>query len=140
MPDPFPAQAARARFLEPPRLGILSSNRKDGSAISVPVWFDWDGTTVHMFAANSSPKVRRLQNDPRASLLVVNNLDEPEGWVAFDGEVEIGPGDFSLVEKLAARYWDLNDPARAKTLEEWRGGQAFFCFLTLTPKRIRSGA
>jgi hypothetical protein len=42
-----------------------------------------------MFTSVLSPKVRRLQADPRASLLVVNHLAEPESWVAFDGPVSI---------------------------------------------------
>ena len=76
--------------------------------ISVPVWFDWDGVTVQMFASADSPKMRRLQSDPRVSLLVSNDVDEPESWVAFDGSVTIDDsGGFELAESLAKRYWDL---------------------------------
>lgn len=132
-------EAERERFLERPRLGILCSNRADGSPLGVPVWFDWDGTTVRMFAAKTSPKVRRLEADPRLSLLVVNHLDEPEAWVAFDGEVTIGEGDFALVEKLAARYWDLSQDGPRETLELWRKAPEAFCHLTLEPTAIRSG-
>ena len=132
-------EAERERFLERTRLGILSSNRKDGRALSVPVWFDWDGHTVRMFAAKDSPKVRRLTRDPRASLLVTNHLDEPEAWVAFDGEVSIGDGDFALVENLAARYWDLEQPGPRDMLAAWRGAKDAFCLMTFEPTEIRSG-
>ena len=132
--------AERERFLARTRLGILSSNRKDGRPLSVPVWFDWDGRTVRMFAAKDSPKVRRLTADPRVSLLAVNHLDEPEGWVAFDGEVTIGDGDFALVEKLAERYWDLELPVPRDTLAAWRAAKDAFCFLEFEPTEIRSGA
>ena len=108
--------------------------------MAVPVWFEWDGSAVRMFAANTSPKVRRLRNDPRASVLVTNRLDEGECWVAFDGEVSISDtGGIDLAERLAPRYWDLEDPERRNMLELWRKAQDVLCLLTLEPTRIRTG-
>ena len=75
----------RDRFLAKPRYGILNFLRADGSPIAVPVWFDWTGEAVRIFSSVISPKLKRLQADPRASLLVVNDISEPEAWVAFDG-------------------------------------------------------
>ena len=95
---------ARDRFLERTRFGILTTNRKEGTPIAVPVWFEWDREVVRMFAVRTSPKVKRLRNDPRASLLVTNHLDEGESWVAFDGVVEIADtGGFELAERLTPR-------------------------------------
>ena len=110
-------EESRERFLSTPRLAILTTNRREGTPIAVPVWFEWDGTAVRMFAANTSPKVRRLRNDPRASILVTNRLDEGECWVAFDGKVSISDtGGFDLAERLEPRYWDLKDPERREML------------------------
>ena len=134
-------EAGRERFLEEPRLGILVTNRREGTPMGVPVWFEWDGTVVRMFAASTSPKVRRLRNDPRASLLVTNRLDEGECWVAFDGKVEISDeGGFELAERLAPRYWDLEDPERSGMLELWREARSALCLLTLEPTKIRTGS
>ena len=133
--------AARDAFLATPRLAILTTNRVEGTPIGVPVWFDWDGAVVRMFAANTTPKVKRLRRDPRASVLVTNHIDEPEGWVAFDGTVEIhDEGGFELAERLAPRYWDLDDPGRRDTFELWRQARSVFCLLTLAPTRIRNGS
>ena len=133
--------ASRERFLERTRLGVLVTNRREGTPIGVPVWFEWDGSVVRMFAASTSPKLRRLRNDPRASLLVTNHLDEGESWVAFDGEVSISEsGGFELAERLAPRYWDLDDPERSATLELWRQARDHLSLLVLTPKRIRTGS
>ncbi len=129
----------RKRFLAEPRYGILNTLRSDGLPIGVPVWFDWDGETIRMFTSVVAPKVKRIQANPRASLLVVNHLTEPEAWVAFDGEVTMREGGgLELAEKLAHRYWDLSDPERQATLELWRKAAAALRVLELRPERIRS--
>lgn len=56
-----------AHLLESPRFGILISHREDGSALGVPVWFDWDGTRVRCFAAKNSSKIERLTRRPLCS-------------------------------------------------------------------------
>jgi PPOX class probable F420-dependent enzyme len=133
-------QESRERFLSTPRLAILATNRREGTPIAVPVWFEWEGSVVRMFAAKNSPKVSRLRNDPRASVLVTNHLDEGECWIAFDGEVSISDsGGFELAERLAPKYWDLEDPERRDMLELWRQGKDFTCLLTLKPSKIRTG-
>ncbi len=57
--------------------------------MGIPVWFDWNGEVVRMFAGKDTPKVHRLRRDPKASVLVTNHIDEPERGVAFDGLVSI---------------------------------------------------
>ena len=129
----------RERFLSEPRYGILNTLRSDGWPIGVPVWFDWNGETARIFTSVVSPKMKRLERDPRASLLVVNEPSEKESWVAFDGEVTIvDEGGLELAEELASRYWDLSDPSRQETLELWRKAAAALRVLELRPDRIRS--
>ena len=129
----------RERFLAEPRYGILNTIRSDGLPIGVPVWFDWDGETVRMFTSVVAPKVKRVQADPRSSLLVVNHVTEQESWVSFDGKVAMRDGGgLELAEKLAHRYWDLSDPERQATLELWRKAAAALRVLELRPERIRS--
>ncbi len=129
----------RDAFLDAPRYGILTTLISDGSPIAVPVWFVWNGESVRMFTSLLSPKVRRIQADPRASLLVTNRLDEPESWVAFDGVVTIHEeGGFELAERLAPRYWDLSDADRRSTLDLWRKAAAALRVLELVPTRIRT--
>ena len=131
--------AAMDAFLTKPRYGILATSREDGTPIAVPVWFEWDGSIVRMFSRASSPKVRRLQRDARASLLVANDVDELEAWIAFDGTIAISDeGAIELAERLAPRYWDLSDPGRKGMLEVWRKGASAFRMLELTPNAIRT--
>ena len=93
-----------------------------------------------MFSARTAAKVTRLTRDPRASLLVTNQVGETEGWVAFNGPVEIASdGGIELAEVLAGRYWDLAQATPRTTLDAWQRAPGAFVLLTLRPTRIREG-
>lgn len=79
-----------------------------------PVWFELTAQdTLALFTPPDSPKMRRLHADPRASLVVAAPIGERERWVAVTGPVTVeSDGAAALAERLAARYWDLSDPAR----------------------------
>jgi PPOX class probable F420-dependent enzyme len=50
--------------------GILTSLRRDGVPVSLPVWFVVDGRTVLVAGPSSSYKFVRLRRDPRVAFLV----------------------------------------------------------------------
>jgi PPOX class probable F420-dependent enzyme len=131
--------AERDAFLAKVRLGILTTLRHDGSPVSTPVWFEWDGSAVRVFASVTSGKVRRLQRDPRATLAVVNNLDEPETWVAFDGRASVSAdGAFELAERLADRYWDMDTKEHKASVDSWRKASAHLRIIELVPQKVRT--
>ncbi|GAA5111735.1 pyridoxamine 5'-phosphate oxidase family protein [Pseudonocardia adelaidensis] len=83
-----------------------------------PIWFEAgaDGT-VRFFTEPGALKVRRLRRDPRASIVVAAPVGERERWVSVAGRVTLETdGAHDLCSRLAARYWDLDDPARADEL------------------------
>ncbi|MFJ9778694.1 pyridoxamine 5'-phosphate oxidase family protein [Amycolatopsis sp. NPDC101161] len=84
-----------------------------------PVWFEATAEgTIQLFTEPDSPKVRRVRRDPRASLTVAAPVGERERWVSATGRVSLEPGGaHELASRLAARYWDLDDPERAADLE-----------------------
>jgi PPOX class probable F420-dependent enzyme len=125
-------------FLAETRLGMLTTLRGDGSPVTVPIWFEWDGEAAHMFSGWRASKMRRLERDPRATLLVPNHVTETERWVAFDGEVSILEGGFDVAERMAHRYWDLSDTGRREELESWRKIAPYLRLLVLRPSRVRS--
>ncbi len=140
MPSPFKDDQQRDEFLASPRLAILMTNNQGHSPIGVPVWFEWTGSMVQMFAANTSPKLGRIKRDPNASVLVTNAVGESEAWVAFDGRIEISDhGGIELASRLAERYWDLENPQLRALLSSWEQAPEAFCLLTLTPEKIRMG-
>ena len=133
--------AERDAFVSTTRLGMLSTLAASGAPVTVPVWFEWDGETVRVFSGAATGKVRRIERDPRASLLVPNSVGEPEAWVAFDGEVAISTdGAFELAERLAQRYWDMTDTAHQSELRSWKKAAPHLRLLTLAPRAIRSSS
>ena len=127
------------RFLVTPRLGMLSTLAGDGAPVTVPVWFEWDGATARLFAAVNSGKIRRIERDPRASLVATNAVGEPESWVAFDGDAVITTeGAADLAERLAHRYWDMTDEAHVATVKSWHEAAAFLRIVSITPSRVRT--
>ncbi len=101
-----------------PLHGFLSVAAGPSPAQPRPVWFEaTDGGTVELFTEPDAVKVRRLRSDPRASLVVAAPVGEREHWVSISGHVTIETdGAHELAQRLAERYWDLDDPTRADDL------------------------
>ena len=132
------------RFLDKTRQAILLTTNTDGTANGAPVWFDWDGSSVRIFSNATAAKVERIESDPRISVLVTNDIDEPPEWVRFDGEAELdrdADAKTLAVEVLAPRYWDLENPGYAAVVEQWRAApDDALVVIRLRPQHIRSSA
>lgn len=102
-----------------------------------PVWFEAAGDgTIQLFSEADALKVRRARRDPRASIVVAAPVGERERWVAVTGRVSIESGGaHELAARLAARYWDLDDPVRAADLEEMLKGEQLR--LVIHPETVR---
>ena len=132
-------QEERDSFLAEPRIAILGWLTASGAPITAPLWYEWDGARAHMFAFEGSLKLRDLERDSRASLIVARPAGESEEWVAIDGVATVGRrGGFELCERLARRYWDLNEAPYPSELEQWRASADRIYRIALTPERIRS--
>ena len=79
----FDSQQEIDTFLETPRLAILLYKGSRPAPTGVPVWFDWDGKTVRMFASRTSPKVAQLTKNRNISVLVTNQVGEPRSLGSF---------------------------------------------------------
>lgn len=125
-------------FLATPRLGFLTVATRDAAEFPAPrpVWFEFttDGA-VQLFSDATSPKVRRVRQDPRASLVVANAVGEPEYWISITGTATVEQeGGRELATRLAPRYWDLDDPERAATLEGMLAAE--LVRIVIRPERI----
>lgn len=107
-------------FLRRPLHGFLTVAAGPVPPQPRPVWFEAaDDGTIQLFSMPDSPKLRQLRRDPRASIVVAAPVGERERWVSVAGRVTLEPdGARELSARLAARYWDLDDPARAADLAE----------------------
>ncbi|MFI5718041.1 pyridoxamine 5'-phosphate oxidase family protein [Nocardia sp. NPDC051750] len=105
-------------FLRRPLYGFLSVAAGPLPPQPRPVWFEATAAgTIQLFTAPDALKVRRLHRDPRASIVVAAPVGERERWLSIAGRTTVEPdGAHDLCARLAARYWDLDDPARAGDL------------------------
>ncbi|WPB93313.1 pyridoxamine 5'-phosphate oxidase family protein [Streptomyces malaysiensis] len=105
-------------FLRRPLHGFLSVAGGPLPPQPRPVWFEaTEDGMIQLFTAPDSLKVRRLRRDPRASIVVAAPVGERERWVSVAGRTTVEPGGaHDLCTRLAARYWDLDDPTRADDL------------------------
>ncbi|WP_156753551.1 pyridoxamine 5'-phosphate oxidase family protein [Actinokineospora pegani] len=107
-------------FLRRPLHGFLSVAGGPVPPQPRPVWFEATAEgVIQLFTGPGTLKVRRLRRDPRASIVVAAPVGERERWVSIAGRTTVEPdGAHDLCARLAARYWDLDDPARAAALAE----------------------
>ncbi|MCS7480469.1 pyridoxamine 5'-phosphate oxidase family protein [Umezawaea endophytica] len=105
-------------FLARPLIGFLSIAGGPVPPQPRPVWFEATAEgTVQLFTAPDSLKVKHLRRDPRTSIVVAAPVGERERWVSVAGRTTVEPdGAHDLAARLAARYWDLDDPTRADDL------------------------
>ena len=114
-------------------VGVLATLDPDGSAHVVPMWVAPRTADVVMAASSRSRKVRNLERDPRATLVVHDSRPGSEVCgVSVRGHVDVVRGDAApdLVELVHRRY--LTEAGRA--LPEVREFLAFDdVALVLTP-------
>jgi PPOX class probable F420-dependent enzyme len=117
---------AQKRFLEEnPFVGTVTTLRPDGSPHSTIVWVDVEDGKVSFNTARGRAKPKYLEQDPRASLLVVDPED-PYRWVAVSGHAELTEeGADAQIDKLAKKYmgedeypWRKPEETRVKVLIE----------------------
>ncbi|BBZ20018.1 pyridoxamine 5'-phosphate oxidase family protein [Mycolicibacterium gadium] len=107
-------------FLRRPLHGFLSVAKGPVPPQPRPVWFEVTAEgTIQLFTGPDTLKVRRVRDDPRASIVVAAPVGERERWVSVAGRATVETdGGHELAARLAERYWDLDDPVRAKDLAE----------------------
>ncbi len=100
--DPLMRELLEARLV-----GVLATLEPDGSVHAVPMWFAADGDAVVLATGSRSRKVRNLERDPRATLVLHDSRPGFEVCGAsIRGRIEIvrGPTATPLLERVHRRY------------------------------------
>jgi PPOX class probable F420-dependent enzyme len=117
-------EGKKRKFLEEnPFVGTVTTLREDGSPHSTIVWVDVDGGRVSFNTARGRAKSVHLEQDPRASMLVVDPNDSHK-WVSVSGHAELTEeGADAQIDKLAKKYigedmypWRTAEETRVKVL------------------------
>lgn len=111
-------QPSDVELLRRPLYGFLTVAGGPDPAQPRPVWFELTAEgAIQLFTGPDTVKMRRLRRDARASIVVTAPVGEREHWVSIAGPVTVeADGATDLASRLAGRYWDLDDPARARDL------------------------
>ena len=91
-------------LLQDPSPAVLTTYRLDGTALTSPVWFRYRDGAFEVVVAEGDVKLRHLERDPRA-LLVVFEAVRPFRGVEVRGTAELRPGDVHEARaSIAGRY------------------------------------
>jgi PPOX class probable F420-dependent enzyme len=119
-------------LLERPLLGHLATIGADGGPEVAPVWFGWDGEVIKVSSLATRQKVRNLERNPGASLLVMDP-DDDYRYIELRGRVVRMEEDLdhAYIDEMARRY------LRVDTYP-WRRPGDRRVVLELSPERVRT--
>lgn len=121
------------RFLaDNPYVGVLTTLRSDGSPHSTVVWVDvLEDGKLAFNTETGRAKPRHIENDPRASLLVVSPED-PYRWLSVSGRAEMTmEGADEQIDRLASKYLGEDE-------YPWRNPDEQRLSVRITPDRIEA--
>ena len=113
-------------FLASDALARVACLRPDGAPYVVPIWYQWDGTSLWFVGRERSEWCRFMQNDPRISVVIDKEHGRPD---VASGEIQqipkvIASGRAEIIEtpnvggkwvdiasKMAVRYLGENGPS-----------------------------
>jgi PPOX class probable F420-dependent enzyme len=99
-------------LLAAPSPAVLTTYRKDGSALVSPVWFRWGDGAFEVVIAKGDLKLEHLARDPRCALVVFEAV-RPFRGIEVRGTPVLVEGDANPVRAaIAGRYLGEADGAR----------------------------
>ena len=126
----------RARpLLESAAPAVLMTHRASGEAAISPVWFRWHDDAFEVVIAEGDAKLRRLERDPRCSLLIFEAVPPFRG-VEASGHADLVRGDVTPVRAaIAGRY--LGGPEHGERYAESRRSKPGIV-LRLVPSSVKA--
>ena len=94
-----------ATLLQAPSPAVLTTYRKDGTAVTSPVWFRFRGDTFEVVIAENDVKLRHLSARPECELLVFETVPPFRGMrVRSDRPILTRDGAQQARQDIASRY------------------------------------
>ncbi len=91
-------------LLEAPSAAVLTTTRRDGTALTSPVWYRWTGLAFEVVIAHDDVKLRHLERDPRCTLVIFETV-APFRGLEVRGEAALTAGDVTEIRRsIAGRY------------------------------------
>ena len=94
-------------FLSRPLIARLATvSAKTLQPHVVPIWYDWDGESLWISSYRSSRKIRDLEGNPLASVVIdVDEAGADPRAVLFEGRVVLIDTPRPIVEEISARIY-----------------------------------
>lgn len=91
-------------LLDRPLLAVLATRTVEGDVLLSPVWHEWRDGGFTVFTGADDVKVRHLERDPRASIVVCEQAPPYRG-IEVRGVARLSKnGDSGTGRRIAARY------------------------------------
>lgn len=130
---PIMTQQEIKQFLDRPLIAHITSLRADGSAHTVPIWYEYDDARFYVFTPSLSVKITHLKRDPRLTISIASE-DEPYRYVVASGVAALSTT--RVLERggaIASRYRGEAGPAFAQSVDAEYGGVTI---VMLAPKQL----
>lgn len=84
----------------------VATYKKDGTAVSTPVWIAPDGDSLVFWTISTSWKVKRIRNNPAVAVVVCNvrGAQHSGDWVRGTAEVLDAAGSQAVRDVIARKY------------------------------------
>jgi len=91
-------------LIDAPSPAVLTTYRRDGTAVPSPVWYRLHGKVFEVVIAEGDVKLRHLAHRPQCSLVIFEAV-APFRGIRIEGEPALRLGDVTLERKsIAVRY------------------------------------
>lgn len=98
-----------ASLLDTTAVALVSTIGPKGEPQTTPIWFLYEGGVVRFSLVDGRQKLRNLQRDPRASVVIVDPA-EPTRYLELRGRVELVPDPHLALEReVAIKYRGAHD-------------------------------
>jgi PPOX class probable F420-dependent enzyme len=91
-------------LLEQRLVAVLATYRRDGGVLLSPVWHEWRDGGFDLVTGADDVKVRHLQRDPRASVVVCESVPPYRGVELRAHAKLVTEGAHEAAVRLAVRY------------------------------------
>ena len=93
-------------LLELPLVSTLATYRRNGTVLLSPVWHEWHDGGLNICAMPSDVKVRHIRRDPRASVVIYDQVPPYRGLELRSSPrlLEDGPTYAAVIRRIAVRY------------------------------------
>jgi PPOX class probable F420-dependent enzyme len=121
--------------IESAHTGILTTLRRDGMPIALPVWFVVDDRSVALTTPAGTKKIARIRHDPRASFLVESGEQYTElRGVHLTGRIDVvedAAATSRIEAAVNAKYASFRPPASSlpAPAQAYYAKQAFLRFV-----------